>query len=106
MRNLLSTSHVQHNGEANVNKNAHETRGFYARLTMLRLTIIVGGSYCCDRETGCDESALHSNMAYTALTLLEFEAIVGGGALSRRVRIINKDNNLKYLNQIVTYIYK
>jgi hypothetical protein len=68
---------------------------------MLHLNIIAGGSYCCDIETACDESVLHSNMAYTALTLLEFlEEIVnamGGGALTRRVRI--RDNN-KVLNQM------
>jgi hypothetical protein len=77
----------QHNGEANVNKSAHETRGFYARLAMLCLTILAGGSYCCDVETGCDESVLHSNMAYTALTLLDLiEAIINvvvGEAVNR-----------------------
>jgi hypothetical protein len=81
-----------------VNKSARTTRGFYARLTMLRLNIIAGGSYCCDTETGCDDSVLHSNIAYTALTLLEFlEAIVGGGALNRRVRI---RITIKVLNQM------
>lgn len=66
------------------------TRGLYARLTILRLSIIAGGSYCCDVETGCDESVLHSNMAYTALPLLEFLKevvdVVGSGALNIRVR--------------------
>ena len=82
-----------------VDKSARTTRGFYARLTMLRLNIIAGGSYCCcDIETGCDDSVLHSNMAYTALTLLKFlEAIVGGGALNRRVRI---RITIKVLNQM------
>jgi hypothetical protein len=58
---------------------------------MLRLTIIAGGSYCCDLETGCDESVLHSNMAYTALTLFDLiEAIINamvGEAVNRRVSI-------------------
>jgi hypothetical protein len=72
-------------------KNAPKTRGFYARLTILRLTIISAGSYCCDIEIGCDESVLHSNMAYTALTLLDLiQAIINavrGEALNRRVSI-------------------
>jgi hypothetical protein len=58
---------------------------------MLRLNIIAGGSYCCDIETRCDESVLHSNMAYTALTLLDLmKAIInvaGGEAVNRRMSI-------------------
>jgi hypothetical protein len=88
-----------HNGEVDVNKVRIQHADSIERLTMLRLTIIAGGSHCCDMETGCDESVLHSNMAYTAATLLDLiEAIVnavGGGALNR-IRI----NNLKYLNQM------